>query len=228
MRPPSDAIGWYDTNAPRLSASYEALRDTHGWLMSLLPRTPAVAVDIGAGTGRDAAWLAAQGFDVIAVEPSAAMRAEGIRLHPESKVRWIDDRLPSLTATLRLGIAADVVLVSAVWMHIAPTDRLRAFRKLVSLLNSAGVLAMTLRHGPAEPERHMQACSAEEIERLARDHGLAVLRIHRAADRLGRPGVSWTQVALRLPDDGTDALPLLRHVILHDERQTRHRHHSCR
>ena len=59
-----------------------------------------------------------------------------------------------------------------------------------------------------------------EVERLARDHGLAVVRVQRADDVLGRPDVWWTQVALRLPDDGTNALPLLRHVILHDDKSS--------
>jgi hypothetical protein len=33
----------------------------------------------------------------------------------------------------------------------------------------------------------------------------------------GRPGLSWTCVAMWLPDDGTGALPLLRQIILYDE-----------
>jgi hypothetical protein len=45
-----------------------------------------------------------------------------------------------------------------------------------------------------------------------------VLYTARAADILGRPEVTWTQVALRLPDDGTGALPLLRHLILNDQK----------
>jgi hypothetical protein len=35
-------------------------------------------------------------------------------------------------------------------------------------------------------------------------------------DQMGRAEISWTGVALRLPDDGTGVLPLLRHVILND------------
>ena len=219
---PSDAVSWYDAHARELSQSYEALRteDLHGWLAGLLPEPPAVVIDIGAGTGRDAAALASRGFAVIAAEPSAAMRAEGARLHPESRIQWIDDRLPSLQATLRLGIAADVVLLSAVWMHVLPDDRSRAFRKIVSLLKSGGLLVLTLRHGPAEPERGMHPVSLDEVERLARDHGLAVVRVQRAEDQLRRADVSWTHIALRLPDDGTDALPLLRHVILHDDKSS--------
>jgi 2-polyprenyl-3-methyl-5-hydroxy-6-metoxy-1,4-benzoquinol methylase len=87
----------------------------------LLPAAPALILDVGAGTGRDAAWLAQLGHDVVAVEPSAAMRAEGERLHPESRLRWLADSLPALSLTQRLGLAYDVILLSGVWQHVAPT-----------------------------------------------------------------------------------------------------------
>ena len=64
----------------------------------------------------------------------------------------------------------------------------------------------------------MHPVSLEEIEHLARNHGFAVEKIQHAADQQGRVDVSWTSVALRLPDDGTGALPLLRHVILNDQK----------
>jgi hypothetical protein len=35
---------------------------------------------------------------------------------------------------------------------------------------------------------------------------------------MARADVSWTGVALQLPDDGTGALPLLRYVILNDQK----------
>ncbi len=157
---------------------------------------------------------------MVAVEPAAAMRAEAVRRHPDPRNRWIDDRLPDLAATLRLGLTFDVIMLSAVWMHLAPGDRPRALRKLTSLLKPGGVIALTLRHGLAELERGMHEVSLAEVKTLARDHGLAVVRTGEAGDGLGRAGVSWTQVALRLPDDGTGALPLLRHVILNDAKSS--------
>ena len=39
-------------------------------------------------------------------------------------------------------------------------------------------------------------------------------------DRLGRPAVAWTAWCLRLPDDGAGALPLLRGVILNDDKSS--------
>ena len=61
-------------------------------------------------------------------------------------------------------------------MHLAPDDRPRALRKLVALLKPGGLLVMTLRHGPAEPERGMHPVTLTELEGLARDHGLSLMR----------------------------------------------------
>lgn len=213
----SSVISWYDANAVRLAAVYEVVppTPTRTWLADLLPAPPALVVDVGAGTGRDAGAFAAAGYDVVAVEPSPGMRAEAERRHASPRIRWLSDSLPSLAATSRLGLAADLVSLSAVWQHVPPPDRPRAFRKLLELLRSGGLLALTLRHGPDDGRGGYQV-SLAEVEVLARDHGMQVLRAVKAADRQGRPGVSWTSVVLRLPDDGTGALPLLRHLILAD------------
>jgi SAM-dependent methyltransferase len=136
----SDAVRWYDQNISLVSPRYEsvAAESVHRWLVDLLPNAPALVLDVGAGTGRDAAWLASRGLEVIAVEPSGAMRAEAQRLHPCPSIRWIADSLPSLNHVLRLGLSFDMILLSAVWMHVLPADRTRAFRKLVTLLKPGG------------------------------------------------------------------------------------------
>ena len=215
-------VSWYDDNADRLVRGYEAIDVVrlHGWLGGLLPAELGVAFDIGSGSGRDAAWLASLGHEVVGIEPSAAMRAHATRLHDVARLRWVDDSLPALLKLTALGLAADLILVSGVWQHVAPLDRPRAFRKLAALLRSGGVLAITLRNGPAEDARQMHPTCAGEIEDLARSAGMAVERVIDAEDALGRPGVTWTNVALRLPDDGTGALPLLRHLILNDQKSS--------
>lgn len=72
-------------------------------LTPYLPTVPAAVLDIGAGSGRDAAWLASKGYTVLAVEPSETMRAEGARLHQDAQITWLADRLPGLETVLRLG-----------------------------------------------------------------------------------------------------------------------------
>jgi len=214
---------YYDDNAPRLAATYESLAASrlHAWLTDRLP-TAGCVLDVGAGSGRDAAWFASLGFDVVAVEPSVAMVREARAYHPSANIHWIEgDSLPGLERTLRYGKAYDLILLSAVWMHVAPADRERAFRKLVSLLKPGGCVAMTLRHGPAAEGQVIYAVDAAEIEILARQQGAYVeLTHHGVADQGGRSGITWTQLLVRLPDDGTGALPLLRQVILNDQKSS--------
>jgi len=213
--------GWqgYEGDAGRqLAELYESVpsETVHDWLVDLLPEAPAAVLDVGAGSGRDAAWFARQGYTVVALEPAATLREEARSRHRESSITWIADSLPGLDHVYRLGTAFDVILLSAVWMHVPPADRRRAFRKLIGLLKPNGVLAITLRHGPPDPHREMHPVSTEELLALGKAHGAIVLKEEREEDRLGRPEVSWSQLAFRLPDDGTGALPLLRHVILND------------
>jgi SAM-dependent methyltransferase len=138
------AVQWYEQNVATVISAYESLRaeDIHGWLLGLLPERPSLVLDIGAGSGRDAAWLEAQGHTVVAVEPAAAMRAAGQQLHSAANIRWLDDRLPALQNVQRLGMAFDFILVSAVWMHLPPTERTRAFRKVITLLKPGGLLGV--------------------------------------------------------------------------------------
>jgi SAM-dependent methyltransferase len=213
-------IGWYDAHAPDLIRRYEGVdpANIHGWLRGILPVTPSAVLDVGAGSGRDAAWFASQGHDVVAVEPSQGMRSEGQQLHADPRIRWMADQLPDLNELAPLGINFDVVMLTAVWQHVAPSERERAFRKLAVLVKSGGLLALSLRSGPAPPGSGMHPVTLDEVERLARNHGFAVEKVHHAPDQQGREDVTWTCVALRLPDDGTGALPLLRHVILNDQK----------
>jgi SAM-dependent methyltransferase len=145
----TDSIPVYHAQAERLAAEYESLdpaghADMNAAFAGLLPTgADRLALDVGAGSGRDAAWLAGLGFEVVAAEPAQGMRAAGQRLHAGAAVRWLDDRLPGLERTHALGLSFDVVLLSAVWQHVAPSDRPRAFRKLATLLKPGGLLAVT-------------------------------------------------------------------------------------
>ena len=212
---------WYGTRVAEVAARYESLSavEVNKWLIDILPSPPAAILDVGAGSGRDAAWLLRQGYEVLAVDPSAEMRADAIERHPELDNRYLHEGLPALKKTFRTGIAFDFILLNASWMHVAPSDRQRAFRKLVTLLKPGGVIAFTLRD-PVEAERGMREVSAAEIEHLARQHGAFVELRSDGSDLLDRIGVGWKHLAVRVPDESTGALPLIRHVILNDDKSS--------
>jgi SAM-dependent methyltransferase len=214
--------GVYDREAASLAASYEskAFEEVHSDVLDLVPESVGLVLDIGAGSGRDAAWFAAHKHEVIAVEPAYGMREIAKSLHPDSRIRWLDDQLPALTNVFRTGLTFDLIWLSAVWMHVPPTSRERAFRKMVTLLRPGGRIVMSLRKGPPPEDRQMYPTHVEEIEKLARGHGLTITRVARADDRLGRKDVTWRTICLQAPDDGLGALPLLRHIIINDSKSS--------
>jgi SAM-dependent methyltransferase len=219
----NDTVSAYDSQASALATRYESVsaEAVHAALLEFIPRgDDLIALDVGAGSGRDAAWLASLGYEVVAAEPAAGMRLEAQKRHSDPRIRWLDDRLPDLANVHQLGLAFDLILLSAVWMHIPPPARMRAFRKLATLLKPGGIILMSLREGAPEPDRPMWPAPSGEVEAFARTHGLAVLRSVTTEDQLGRTDVRWTGMCLRLPDDGAGALPLLRGIILNDEKSS--------
>ena len=148
------------------------------------------------------------------------MREECDRLRPCKPFRLLADGLPDLSETFRTGLSFDLILVNAVWMFVAPSHRARAFRKLVTLLKPGGKIAITLRQGPVDVDRGMHPVSTEEIERLARGHGAYLEPTQRAADFLGRRQISWIRIIVSVPDDGTGALPLIRRIVLNDDKRS--------
>ena len=216
-----DTVTPYHRGFREFTEAYEAFgfEEIHAGAIPFLRAAPGLVLDVGAGSGRDAAWFAARGFEVVAVEPAAGMRDAARGLHADAGIRWVDDRLPALAQVHRLGLGFDLIWVSAVWMHIPPDQRGRAMRKLATLLRPGGRMVMTLRHGPAPGDRPMWPVDAAEVERLGLDHGLALrVATERVEDRQGRDDVRWQTVILDLPDDGAGALPLLRGVILRQEK----------
>lgn len=127
------STSWYEQNAVTVIPAYESLRaeNVHSWLLGLLPDRSSLVLDIGAGSGREAAWLAGQGHEAIAVEPATAMRedcyAGGRTADPLRCRNSIDGRSPPSTAKRslpRYGIRHECC-----WMHIQlPSDRERFAR----------------------------------------------------------------------------------------------------
>lgn len=192
----------YTEQADELVARYEAIdfAAKHRAVLALLPPAPASVIDIGAGSGADAAWLAARGYRVVAVEPTEAMRSHAIALHPSPAIEWIDDSLPALHRVIAQKRSFDLVMLTAVWMHLDAEERRLAMASVAALVARDGLLVMTLRHGPVPNGRLMFAVSAEETIALATARGLVPsLHVHAESSQASNrdAGVSWSQLAFR-------------------------------
>lgn len=173
---PVEGTQGYSAEAPDLLQRYERMRfeDAHAGVFDLVPPAPLDVLDIGAGTGRDAAWFAARGDHVTAVEPTREMREGGMKLHADVPINWIDDCLPDLVAVR--GKIFDIVWMSAVWMHFLAAERAAMMQVVSRLVRPNGALMISLRHGPLPEGRRMFEVSAAETIGLAGHHDLTLVR----------------------------------------------------
>ncbi|MEX3634436.1 class I SAM-dependent methyltransferase [Paraburkholderia sp. BR14320] len=174
--------------------------DRHRPILDWIPQAPSRIVDIGAGIGTDAAALAAMGHTVLAVEPVDALRNAAREMHPSERIEWLDDSLPDLALLIARRIVFDVVMLTAVWMHLDARQRERAMPRVASLLREGGVLIMSLRHGPVPAGRRMFDVTADETIQLASERGLTLVRELRTSSvqQANRDsGVTWTRLVFR-------------------------------
>jgi len=196
-----DSAAHYNAHAHALADAYERIDPAviHQIWLPCLPWSPADILDVGAGSGRDAAWLAGMGHRVIAVEPADALIREARRRHSETRIEWLSDALPDLCAVRKRAGRFDLILASAVWMHVIPADRSRCLNTFSEILLTGGHLIITLRHGPSPDGRVMHPDSESNIVDLAHPYGLRpVAAVHPAtSDQLGREAVRWQTLILR-------------------------------
>ncbi|MFT2091109.1 methyltransferase domain-containing protein [Paraglaciecola sp. 2405UD69-4] len=226
-----------DVSEQYLSLTFEEVHNS--WihqLPAILDKPNLAILDVGAGAGRDVKRIAElvaenqpQGSiaQVYGVEPSHALLQVGQQTTKGQNVHWLQDSLPSLDKTTKLELSFDLILLSAVWMHVPPSQRSRALRKLTNLLKPGGKIVISLKFGmtPKEQqERSMFAVSVEEVEHLAQNLGLFSSLVGTTdKDKLGRDAVYWQTLVLQLPDDGTGAFPFIRHVAINDGKAATHK-----
>jgi SAM-dependent methyltransferase len=190
----------YADEAEELFRRYEAIpaADAHRAVLHLIPTAPSGVLDIGSGTGRDAAWLAAMGHRVVAVEPTAAMRIPAMALHRSPRIEWLDDSLPDLALLRARGETFDLVMLTAVWMHLDGAQRAGAMPNVAALVRAGGAMIMKIRRGPVPQGRRMFEVSAEETIQLAQAQNLRpVLNIRTESSQEANraAGVSWINLA---------------------------------
>jgi len=194
----SGTEGYDDTEA--MVRRFEAIpfAALHEPVLKLLPKPPARMLDIGAGSGRDAAGFAALGYRVTAVEPMAGLRRRAASLHPSPSIEWVDDSLPELARMTARGEIFDVVMLTGVWMHLAETQHRRAMPIVARFVRAGGVLGLSLRHGPVPTGRRMFPVSGDETIALAAESGFEkILRLDDQPAFSTDPAVHWTLLAFR-------------------------------
>lgn len=168
-------------------------------VMELLPTRRCRILDVGAGTGRDSAWFASRGHDVVAVEPVPEFRSAGMDLHRFANMRWVDDRLPLLGTVAATEAPFELILAIGVWQHLRPDRQSPAMAALAGLVAPRGRLIISVRHGRGAPTR---PCFPADVDQMILSGEAANLKplLRREADSIQQKnrdaGVRWTWLCM--------------------------------
>ena len=196
-----DGIRGYERAIDEFIEACEAVNFAalHRPYLHLLPSAPARILDVGAGSGRDAAALAAMGHRVVAIEPMPGFLDRARQLHDSPAIQWLEDCLPELRSLDFLHYQFDVILVMAVWHHLDDVQRTLAMMRLAELTREGGVLVLSLRNGPPGIGVHSFPTSVEQCTKLARVHGFDILQqlVDQPGLLPGKGRVTWSRLVLQ-------------------------------
>jgi 2-polyprenyl-3-methyl-5-hydroxy-6-metoxy-1,4-benzoquinol methylase len=102
---------------------------------------PGRTADIGCGSGRDAGWLAANGFPTVGYDPSDGLLAQARAKYPG--ITFKIAALPELHGIAEASF--DNVLCETVIMHLARDAIAPAVRRLLAIVKPDGMLALSWR-----------------------------------------------------------------------------------
>lgn len=184
-------LGIYHRDAAKFIQQYDnaLFAEVHMPLCEQLYRVkPGRALDIGAGSGRDARALSAMGYRVTAVEPVDAFRIHGA-FHPDNnEIQWINDSLPSLRFIYG---QFDVVLLSAVLMHLPAQAQCESLMRALSLTKEHGLCAFSLRQGDFTDGRESFATDEATLRDCVLPYAQIVHHEKGVRDALLRQDVAW-------------------------------------
>jgi SAM-dependent methyltransferase len=195
-------LSFYNTNAPDLAKRYESadLSSLHARLSELMPAQGKI-LEIGCGTGRDAAQLLKSGFDIECVDGSNDMIAAAKKLHPELNGRINQLIIPEGLA----GIPSEkyaAIYALAVLMHLYRNSATAALEHIQRILLPKGVLFFSVplkrpdmeRSGYDAEGRYFLLQNREQWISMIEKNGFIKVSSEIMADSLGRTAVTWLNV----------------------------------
>ncbi len=218
-------LTFYRENSRDMATAYDASEGgvSRYFPLAFLPGSR--VLDIGCGSGRDAAILLSQGFDVRGIDPCREFIEHARAAHPLLADRVAVGQLPDLE-----GIddgAVDGVLCSAVLMHL-PEERLfDAAFGIRRVLKPGGRLLLSLpTDGTIDPVTRRDAAgrlftdlTPERCQLLFERLGFRLSQRWSSPDALGRPHRQWTTMLLNLESgDGTRSIDRIERVLNRDRK----------
>lgn len=197
-------VSCYEKQAEGYAAMYDGadMGMLHRLLVRYLPEKGRV-LEIGCGSGRDAAFLVGRGFDVTATDAAAAMLTVAARRHPELAGRLHQIAFPFPPNSILAARSFDAVIAIAAVMHMSDQDLFEGATQIRDLLADDGILVLSLAQGRAGLSRDRDAKGRlfierppEELQLLFERLGFRLITRQQTSDALER-SLRWHTLVLQ-------------------------------
>ena len=137
---------YYNEKAAELTQQYESanIDDIHQLLVKTFQKNDTL-LEIGCGSGRDASFMIAQGYNLLAIDGSKKMIEMAIQCHPELEpyleIRTIPDELTFENDSF------DGIFSVATLMHLNESQLDQAFKKISAILKCNNFIPRPLGSG---------------------------------------------------------------------------------
>jgi SAM-dependent methyltransferase len=200
----SMTVGRYNSHSDEYAGAYEQadMDALHGLLLRHLPARGRV-LEIGCGSGRDAAFLIDKGFEVTAVDAAPSMLAAALHHHPKLAGCLQSAAFPLPTGDLLLQRRFDAIVAIAVIMHIPDNELLECATQWRDLLEDEAVLVISastdrvgLTNSRDASRRLYRERSPAELLEVFTQVGFACIARHELTDALKRE-IQWSILIMR-------------------------------
>ena len=191
-------LKYYEKNGKNIAQRYESadVSDLHRVLNASF-KSPATLLELGCGSGRDAAFMTKQGFTVTAVDGSAAMIESAVNHHPELSGCLHTLQLPEGLSGI-FGIFDGVFSIAAL-MHFSRPHIEAILKQVNALLVPKGTFFFSVPiqrddvrndEFDAKGRRFTTMTEAKWLD-LCKKYGFEPIRSSITEDGLGRKGIAW-------------------------------------
>jgi SAM-dependent methyltransferase len=196
---------YYASNAADCAASYEnASVPSLQELLRSLAVSASLVLEIGGGSGRDAAFLVRLGCETTYTDGCEEMVAQALKLHPELAARARCAAFPLSEDDDLLRERSDLVLCAAVIMHLDDPSLERLASQVARLIVDGGHLVLSHSRGHRCVNGDRDFCgrlflerSPAIVDRIFEAVGFRPVRLIENPDGLGRDGITWVTHVLQ-------------------------------
>lgn len=213
----------YSQNSEKYILDYEAQSKAPQFLYNLAHvhfKNGGLTYDIGAGTGRDSAYLFENGFDCKAVEPTQKF-LDHIKLkYP--KIKSIQDQLPALSKIE--SNSADNIFCCTMLQHLPSQELLSSIHRLVEVLKDEGVIVLSWRSSQNDSEREGERLFSEFTGQQIRDilisYGCEILFYQQAFSDITRPTIPFYILVARKKTQALVGIGKVQSIIIRDSKSS--------